>query len=42
MKGYAHIAIGQEDLFLDQYGFSAHPKVEKEGTPETGINNFIE
>jgi cathepsin B len=36
MKGYAHIAMGQEELFLDQYAFSANPKVEKEETPESG------
>lgn len=28
-KGYAHVAIGQEDLFLDQYAFSPSPRVEK-------------
>jgi cathepsin B len=36
MKGFAHIAMGQEDLFLDHYAFSASPRVEKEGTPESG------
>jgi len=29
IKGYAHIAVGQEDLFLDQYAFSPNPRVEK-------------
>ena len=29
IKGYAHVAIGQEDLFLDQYAFSPNPKVDK-------------
>lgn len=48
IKGYAHIAVGQEDLFLDQYAFSPNPRVEKaEEEPGNSwilfwkINNFI-
>lgn len=37
IKGYAHIGIGQDEaLFLDQYAFSAHPRVQKEESAETG------
>jgi cathepsin B len=30
LKGYGHIAIGQSGLYLDDYGFAANPKYEKE------------
>lgn len=39
VNGYAHIAIGQEEMFLDQYAFSANLRVEKEGTPEPTKND---
>jgi len=33
-KGYAHVAIGQEELFLDQYAFSPNLKIEKTESSE--------
>jgi cathepsin B len=34
LKGYSHIATGQDNLFLDEYAFAPHPKYEKEEVAE--------
>jgi cathepsin B len=30
IKGYAHVAVGQESLYLDEYVFAVNPKYEQE------------
>lgn len=41
LKGYAHIATKQQQLYLDDYAFAPTPKYEKEetATKETGPGN---
>jgi aminopeptidase C len=34
IKGLGHIAVGQKQLYLDEFVIAPHPKLEKEGSAE--------